>query len=153
MPYIVYTKPREECRARDNLERQGFGVFLPFCRIGKSDPRPLFPRYVFVWSEGLNWGTIRNTRGVCHLIRNDGKPVEIQDSVVWEIKSRMSDGVIKLTDPSAREFKKNQKIRIIAGKYAEMDGLFVSREKDRIIALVSMMGRMVKAKVPEKSVV
>lgn len=152
MPCVVYTKPREEQRARDNLERQGFKVFLPFCRVGKSDPKPLFPRYVFVWTEGLNWGTIRNTRGICYIIKNDNKPVEIPGSVIMEIQSRMKDGVIKLDEPPAREFKENQKIRIIAGRYAEMDGLFVSREKDRIIALVSMMGRMVKAKIPEKSV-
>src|SRR3990167_7609579 len=153
MPFIVVTKPREEQRARKNLERQGFRVFLPLCGDGKTSPKPLFPRYLFIWPGNLNWGKIKNTFGVCYIIKNDNTPSEISEAVVTEIKSRMANGVVILESEPARHFDDGQKIKITAGKYADLDGLFVRREKDRIVALISMMNRQMFVKVPEKNVI
>ena len=153
MPFIVFTKPREEQRAKKNLERQGFTVFLPMCREGNLDIRPLFPRYLFVYPGILNWGKIKNTFGVCYIIQNENIPSEIPESIVTEIKSRMDfDGIIHLESTPERTFEKNQKIRIMAGKYSDIDGLFVKREKDRITALITMMGKEMFVKVREKNI-
>jgi len=153
MAFIIFTKPREEQRARENLERQGFEVFLPLCREGKLSTKPLFPRYLFVYPGILHWGKIKNTFGVCYIIKNDNTPSEIPEEVITEIKSRIgADGIIRLEAKPERTFKKNQKIRIMTGKYADLDGLFVAREKDRITALISMMGRQMYVKVKEKNV-
>ena len=152
MALIVFTKPRQEQRARQNLERQGFKVFLPLCVEGNLPPQPLFPRYLFVYLGGLHFGKIGNTFGVCYIIKNENTPSEIPEDVIAEIKSRMVNGVVKLEARPERTFKKNQKIRIMTGKFAEMDGLFVKREKDRITALISMMGRQMFVKVPEKNI-
>ena len=155
MAFIVFTKPREEQKAKENLERQGFRVFLPLCKEEGTHQiklRPLFPRYLFVYPGELNWGKIKNTIGVSYIIKNDNIPCEIRESVVEEIKSRMVNGFIILESRTRRVFRKNQKIKIAAGKFADFEGLFVKREKDRIIALISMMGGQRYVKVPENSV-
>ena len=53
--FAVYTKPRQEQVALENLERQGFRCFLPMAvnpyqRRSQRMPRiePLFPRYLFL---------------------------------------------------------------------------------------------------------
>ena len=53
--YLVYTKPRKEEVAADNLIRQGYEVFLPKLRETKQRNRrlkeklvPLFSRYLFI---------------------------------------------------------------------------------------------------------
>ena len=77
--YVVYTKPREEARARENLERQGHQCYLPELslekrRRGKVVPvtEPLFPRYLFIRCADelatAGWGSLRSTRGVVKLV-------------------------------------------------------------------------------------
>ena len=53
--YVVHTQPQGESRAKANLERQGYEVYLPRCRKWRRHARraeivaaPLFPRYLFV---------------------------------------------------------------------------------------------------------
>lgn len=57
--YVMYTKPRQESVALDNLQRQNYTVFYPQARVlkrkaGKGSTavvEPLFPRYMFVRLE------------------------------------------------------------------------------------------------------
>ena len=53
--YVVHTQPQGEARAKANLERQGYEVYLPRCRKWRRHARradivaaPLFPRYLFL---------------------------------------------------------------------------------------------------------
>jgi len=131
------------------LERQGFNVFLPLC-WERGDPTPLFPRYLFVW--GKNWGPINNTFGVCYLLMRDNKPAVLPESVIDEIKSRMVNGVVQLSAPSKRNFLRGQRLKVVAGGYAGLSGLFVRRSKDRIVALLNMFGGKILATVPESNI-
>ena len=51
--FLIYTKPRQEERAKENLENQGFETFLPMIAFEKiKQPKlyslkPMFPRYLF----------------------------------------------------------------------------------------------------------
>ena len=74
--FVVYTHPREEALAQENLARQGFETYWPRYRKRSSHARQvqevaasLFPRYLFAafdMSE-TGWRTIRSTRGVVDL--------------------------------------------------------------------------------------
>ena len=55
MWYVAHTKPREEFRALENIERQGFEPYLPTLRRDKIirgalavKIEPLFARYLFI---------------------------------------------------------------------------------------------------------
>ena len=65
--YLIYTKPHKEQLARENLERQGYEIYLPMARLrrrrmGKGATRiePLFPRYLFIHLDAKtdNWSPI-----------------------------------------------------------------------------------------------
>lgn len=160
MALVVYCKPKEERRAFKNLNAQGFKCFLPLCRKSatSSETFPLFPRYLFIWvPEGHAWRPILNTPGVGYILKNsDYSPSIISDNIIESIQYRMDEdgGAILLRQEreTRKSFKNGQKIRIIGGAHIGCDGFYVSRTKDRIIALLNMFGRKVRATIPEKHV-
>ena len=160
MPYhVVYSKPRQEDRAVENLKRQGYAPFLPICRKPrKLDIKPLFPRYIFVFVCTENpWKAMNSTYGVTSVLRrSDHVPMSIEDAVVDRIRDRMTaDGgavILEDDEPEKKNLIPGQEIRIVAGSHVGFGGLFVGREKDRIIALLNLFGRQVRTTVHESQV-
>ena len=159
MPSVVHTKPREENRAVRGLKEQDYEVFLPLCRTRRRvEPRPLFPRYLFVWlRDDRPWRPILSTPGVSQLLLGtDDRPGEVPDEVIEEIRLKMAkDGgaiLVRDTRQFPTPFQKGQKIRVIGGAYLGLEGLFLGRSKDRIVALLNIFGRQVKATVKEEDV-
>jgi len=159
--YAVYTQPRNEERAQEHLQRQGFEVFLPRYLKRRSHarrvtmvPAPLFPRYLFASfdADQQRWRAIRSTRGVVDLVCNGDIPVPVPESVVSEIERRQDvDGYIVLG--RHLDLKRGMRIRIDAGPFAAMDAIFeAKRDEERIIALLSLMGREVVVQVPIRAV-
>ena len=69
--YLLKAKPREEIRALDNLEYQGFEAYCPQIR-SKTDLVPLFPGYLFIrlaQKDIPQLHKIRSTRGVQYIVR------------------------------------------------------------------------------------
>ena len=62
--FLVFTKTREETRAKKHLENQGHEVFLPMISFEKTNPsksvvlETMFPRYLFI--------KINIERGICN---------------------------------------------------------------------------------------
>ena len=63
--YVVHTKPRQETRALENLQNQGFECFLPTMEVEKLRNQrvmrvvePMFSRYMFIQLDDTtqNWG-------------------------------------------------------------------------------------------------
>ncbi len=158
MPCVVYCKPSQERRAAVNLSRQGYEVFLPLCRKHRSlDTTPLFPRYLFIWiPEGKQWSPVGSTPGVSKILKHsDQRPATVPEKVVSGIRERMeADGgaVIFEDDTKGRTFKPGQEIHITGGTHAGMKGLYVSRSKDRVIALLHMFGRQIRATIIENHI-
>jgi len=159
--YAVYTQPRNEERAQEHLLRQGFEVFLPQYLRRRSHarrvsivPTPLFPRYLFVSFDvsQQRWRAIRSTRGVIDLVRNGETPVPVPETVIQEMERRRDgDGFVILA--RHLELKRGSKIRIDSGPFATHEAIFEAvRDADRVVALLSLMGREVVVQVPIRSV-
>ena len=155
--YAVYTQPHNEERAHEHLVRQGFEVFLPRYLKRRSHarrvtvvPAPLFPRYLFVSFNAFEqrWRAIHSTRGVINLVSNGDTPVLVPEAVIEEIERRRdADGFVVL----ARHLglKRGMRIRIDAGPFAAHEAIFEEqRDEDRVIALLSLMGREVVVQMP-----
>ena len=160
--YVTYTQARHEKLAQDHLARQGFEVFCPQYRKRRSHarriemvPAPLFPRYLFVAfdADAPEWRVIRSTRGVVDLVRNGLDLVPVPEAVIKDIRSRQdNDGFVVL----ARHVKleRGDRIRIDSGAFADHEAIFESqRDEDRVIALLSLLGRKVLVEVPICAVV
>ncbi len=155
--FLIYTKPRQEERAKENLENQGFETFLPMIAYEKiKQPKlyslkPMFPRYLFTKFnvEKNNWTYLKSTRGVSHVITFGDKLTEVPDSVVDFLKTKVDDhNVIKLkvTRPI---FQKGDKLVINKGVFQGKEANFLSTTgKERVRILLKLMNELIITEVP-----
>lgn len=148
--YLVHTKPRQEYRALENLERQGYECFLPLYlseKVIKGRLRvieePLFPRYLFIHlatgMDAKSWGPIRSTVGVNGLVRFGDRAAKVESRVVNLIRSYESQ--MKL-DPE-RLFTKGDMLQVVDGPFAGMEVVFqMSDGENRAIVLIELLGKM-----------
>lgn len=155
--YAVYTQPRHESLASENLERQGFEVCFPRYLKRRSHarridfiPAPLFPRYLFISFDikETGWRVVRSTRGVVDLVRNGLDPVKVPSEIVEEIRARQGiDGLVEIS--RRLKLSRGARIRIDAGPFAEYEAIFeAQRDNDRVVALLSLLGRKVVIELP-----
>ena len=159
--FLIYTKPRQEERAKENIENQGFETFLPMIAYEKiKQPKsyslqPMFPSYLFTKFnvEKDNWIDIKSTRGVCQVITFGDKPTEVPDSVVDFLKTKVDDhNVIKLkvTRPI---FQKGDNLVIKKGVFQGKEAKFLSMKgKERARILLELMNELIIAEIPGKDV-
>ncbi len=159
--YVVMTQPNAELRAEDNLQRQGFAVYLPrylktrrHARKTETVTRPLFPRYMFVSLDlGRDrWRSVLSTFGVQSLVFSGDRPGEIAGDVVAAIRAREGeDGYIAFSPP---RIAAGAPIRILDGIFEDAVGVFERvADKRRVAVLLQLLGREVKALLPSESVV
>ena len=155
--YVVHTKPRAEETALAHLRRQAFETFLPrflkrrrHARRVDVAPSPLFPGYLFVAldPERSRWRSIRGTVGVNGLICHGDEPAPVPEGVVEAIVARRDDdGFVPVGGPEA--MRRGQSVEIADGPLAEARAIFESFDsKERVIVLLSLLGRQVRARVP-----
>jgi transcriptional antiterminator RfaH len=141
--YLVYCKPREDERALENLERQGFQCYRPVLAIEQRRvnrkrilDRPLFPGYIFIQLDHVrdNWALIRSTRGVIHLVRFGDYPVRVADAVIDRIR-------IRLSSVEAEPYlKPGEHVRITEGAFSQLEAIFVANDGDqRVILLLNVL--------------
>jgi len=142
MWYVVYTKPKEEFRALENLERQHFMCYLPLIQVEKMlrgkftiKTEPLFSRYLFVKlnSSNQNFSTIRSTRGVHSMVGFASTPSTISDNVIDAFRS--------IDKPVQRQlYSKGDSVQIFSGPLKGLSGIFEQKSgEDRALVLVEFM--------------
>lgn len=89
--YVIHTKPRQEQRALENLQRQGFEAWLPMIALEKvrrsrltQVTEPMFSRYLFIRLDTTqtNWSPIRSTLGVSKLVSFGNVPAAVPDALI-----------------------------------------------------------------------
>jgi transcriptional antiterminator RfaH len=155
---IIHTKVREEFRAFENLQNQGFEVFLPTCQVQKKlqgkiklVTEPLFSRYLFIRLSDVssNWFPIRSTRGVAQLLRfsQAAEPVVIPDPIVECLKQRCSE-----EEPLHELFQSGEMLEITSGPFKGFFGFFEKLQTQpdglsRAMLLVEILGSIQKLQI------
>lgn len=144
--YLIYTKPKQEHLAKENLERQGYQIYLPLApvrrRRGGRTIRvidSMFPRYLFIFLSDKtdDWRPIRSTIGVSTLVKFGQIPARIPDTLINILKEREDqEGIQKIPD---QDYQVGDKIRIAEGMFEGYEGIFECRSgKDRVILLLNI---------------
>lgn len=158
---LVYTKVKEEKRAKKNLENQGFEVFLPMIayeKINQSKSTSLetmFPRYLFIKInvERDNWTQIKSTRGVSHLVKFGQTLAEVPNQIVTFLKSKVDKNDIFRQKIRMREFQKGEKLVIKKGILAGQEATFLFKQsKERVRILLRLVNQLVTAEIPASDV-
>ena len=147
----MYTKPRQERVAQDNLERQHYTVFFPqarVCRSRSAQPsrqtiEPLFPRYMFVrLKTGVdNFSKLRSTKGCMDLVKFGGKATAVSDALIELLQDQLEDdGILDLaslnTVPGV-----GQQVRLTQGPFEGLIGKIAQHKgADRVLILLTILG-------------
>jgi transcriptional antiterminator RfaH len=154
--FAVYSKPRQEQIALENLQRQGFSCFLPMAvnpyqRRSLNNPRiePLFPRYLFLHAvaDRQSLGPVRSTRGVSTLVRFGSELAHVPGDIIRAIRSRCDPdtGLVRLDQVPVTP---GDKVRVFDGPLAGVSGLFQACSgEQRALLLIEFMGRQTRVEV------
>ncbi len=156
--FAVHSLPHRETGAQQQLENQGFHTFLPRGRKIRRHARkletvlaPIFPRYLFVALD-LNldrWRSVNGTFGVARLVMMAGdRPQPVPHGVV-EALIASTDGRGILRFDEGGRLVVGQKVRILAGAFAEQIGILQRLDDNgRVRLLLDIMGGGIGVTLP-----
>lgn len=155
--YLLQTKPRQERLAKEHLERQEYGTYLPLTlfrrkRRGKLIRviDPMFPRYLFIHlsDETDDWRPIRSTIGVAALVRFGQEPARVPDNLIQCLRSREdAEGILI---PSTKDYVPGDKLRIAEGPFEGYEAIFsCNTAKKRVIVLLKIAESFIKLELDQ----
>jgi transcriptional antiterminator RfaH len=141
--HLVHTKPRGETRALQNLERQGFEVFLPMISLQKvrrgkltSVTEPMFSRYLFIRTTSImqDLSLVRSTLGVIQLVRFGTVPAKVPND--WVETMRLQPAIYE------KLFNAGDKLLIGNGVLKGLDAVFVQPDGEtRAMVLINLLSK------------
>jgi transcriptional antiterminator RfaH len=148
--YVVYTKPRQEQLARENLERQGFETFLPWCQRDRRRrtgwvmaTEPLFPRYLFLRVDLArdNTASVRSTTGAVGFVVFGGRPRHVPDLFVGQLAALAAPDS-RVVPIGPERFRRGDPVEVKTGPFAGLEGIFLEdKGADRVMLLFRILGR------------
>ncbi len=161
--YLIHSKPKQEYRAYEHLENQGFDVYLPQLQSfklkkGKQEKEiePLFPRYLFIQLNETSsaWHKIHSTRGVNGLVRFSDFPAEVPEALIKDLQNQANpDGIIDNTAEFRSIFNSGDLVTITEGSFIGLEAIVKEQDGDqRVNILITMLGRQQNIRVPLSAV-
>ena len=151
-----HTEPRQENRAKRELQFLGYIVYLPVetkfishARIKKKTARSLFSNYLFVQiSPHQPWAEINRTPGVNRLLTNNSAIATISYDYICALNaaelSGLFDESIKILN-SEKGTKLNIVNSLFRGHIAE---LVKAKSAQKVEILIKILGTDIKADLP-----
>src|ERR1041384_6605865 len=94
--YVLQSKPHQERRVAEYLNRRKLEVYLPLIRVNPVNPRsahecPYFPSYLFakVDLQVTGLGVLQWTPGLSRFVEFGGQPGNVPESFIYELKRRL----------------------------------------------------------------
>ena len=151
--YLIKTKPRQEKKAKQNLENQGYRAFCPMVKINNKLV-VLFPGYLFVQlnEKTQNWSPINSTKGVSHFVKFGLNFAKVPNSVIEFIKTNQHITADKLNN--LNKFKPGDKVQISDGAFKNYMAIFKCYKTDeRVILLMNLLGHEQSLSIKKESVI
>ena len=152
--YVVHTKPRQEARALENLQNQGFNCFLPTMQVQKlrnqkvqTITEPMFSRYLFIQldDQTQNWGPIRSTLGVSKLVSFGPQPAKVPPEFIVFLQ----DAPIETIE---RMFTPGDSVQVASGPLKGLEGQYIAHDGEtRAFVLVDLLGQPQKLRMKVES--
>jgi transcriptional antiterminator RfaH len=151
--YLIKTKPRQEKKAKQNLENQSYEVFCPIVKLNNKFV-VLFPGYLFIQLNDIkqNFSPIKSTKGVLYFVRFGLNYAKAPTSVIEFIKANQhvtANNIKKLN-----QFKSGDKVQISDGPFENYMAIFKCyRSDERVIILMNLLGHEQSLCMKKESVI
>jgi len=142
--YAIHSKPRQEERALENLQRQGFEAWLPLLTVEKvlrsklvQVIEPMFSRYLFIRldTEQTNWSPIRSTLGVSKLVSFGNRPAVVADELIEALQQLPEQAPQRLIQPG-------QQVKIVSGPLRGLEGIYQQADGElRAMVLIELLNK------------
>jgi transcriptional antiterminator RfaH len=152
--YVVHTKPRQEARALENLQNQGFNCFLPTMQVQKlrnqkvqTITEPMFSRYLFIQldDQTQNWGPIRSTLGVSKLVSFGPQPAKVPAEFITFLQEASIETIERMFNPG-------DQVQVASGPFKGLEGQYVAHDGEtRAFVLVELLGQPQKLRMAVES--
>lgn len=145
--YLIYSKPKQEQRAQQQLAIQGFETYSPLIttkrlRGGKtiSLQEPLFPRYIFVrCADPSRLIQVRSTRGVSGVVRFGDKLASVSDELVFAL---VNNQMALIEQQPEHAFAPGESLEILSGPFSSLNAIFLQADGlERCIILLNFLGQ------------
>jgi transcriptional antiterminator RfaH len=147
--FCIYTNPREENLAFNELSNKGWRLYFPRYKRTISHARkieekiyPFFPRYFFALNNNyFSLTSLKKTRGLANYIHYyDGTPAYVNNDVINLLKTREDqNGFIRL---NCKRFNRGNKVFVIKGTFKKLSAIFlVQNDDERAKVMLEFMGR------------
>ncbi len=154
--YALYTKPRNEKKAADELQIKGYEVYLPLITTIKqwSDRKkkvqiPLFNSYLFIQSDyEKNYMDILSVFGVVKFVRIGKEIASIRDEQIQNIKTFLShDAAIQVVNQT--QFVLGDAVKITHGPFLGMKGKLAAYRQSTFFAIeIEQLGANLLVTIP-----
>ena len=142
--YAIHSKPRQEERALENLQRQGFEAWLPLLTVEKvlrsnlvQVVEPMFSRYLFIRldTEQTNWSPIRSTLGVSKLVSFGNRPAVVADELIEALQQLPEQAPQRLIQPG-------HQVKIVSGPLRGLEGIYQQADGElRAMVLIELLNK------------
>lgn len=146
--YLIYTKPRQELIAVQNLLNQSYKAFAPQVTLKKRTNQgwklliePLFPNYVFVELDDVtdDWRPIRSTRGVSGFVRfGSGVPAPIRDELM---KPLLELNLVQMGEQLSDYPKIGERVEVSIGEVWINALVTAENAQGRVEVLLTLLGQ------------
>ena len=151
--YLIKTKPRQEKKAMQNLENQGYRSFCPIVKLNNKFVF-LFPGYLFIQlnDKKQDFSPIKSTKGVLYFVRFGLSFAKVPTSVIEFIKANQHVNTNKIK--KLNQFNSGDKVQISDGPFENYMAIFKCyRSDERVILLMNLLGRQQSLCMKKESVI
>jgi len=145
--YVVYTKPRNEKKVAERLEKFGIIVYCPLVTQVKqwSDRKkkiqvPLFNSYVFVCVEDKDRQVIFQVAGVVRYLFWLGKPAVVRDEEIEALKEGLKD---IMSSVEVQSIQAGDLLNIPSGPFQGKEGVVKHINKNSLQLILKELGVLI----------
>ncbi|MDX5324734.1 MAG: UpxY family transcription antiterminator [Bacteroidota bacterium] len=150
--YVLHTKPRQEKKVAERLERLGLEIYLPLQKVVRqwSDRKkkvddPLFKSYLFIRIPEQEREKAFLVPGVIRYLYWLGKPARVRENEIEAIRSFLN--ATEGLPENAFRFERGDKLTIGYGPLKGMEGTYLYQKGNQLILMVDSLGTLVRAEV------
>lgn len=154
--YVVFSKPRQEQQALQQLLNQDYAVYLPMLTEWKrkagewrSQVVPMFPRYLFIRpsrpQQGL--GPVRSTLGVSNLVRFGIEVARVRPALISAMHELEVAAARMRARPPGSGLAVGLPVEILEGPFAGLRGVVQASARDRVVVLLDILGREARVRL------
>ncbi len=157
--YALYTKPRHEFKAEEQLNGCGIEYFLPkITRLKQWSDRkkkvtePLFSGYIFIRGNEKDRLLALEQYAIVRSIFFEGAPAIVPDWQIENLQKMLESGSdIEVTE----QLNVGTKVKIISGPFKDVEGIvYETPNQEQMLAItIDLLRRSVIVKIPANSLI